>query len=240
MIKVLRHDAELSSEELQADAIKHYDDCYRDYLLAWCNRDNLALHYGYWEDAKPYNQHQALLNKNRIFLYEQAGISRRIECWTPVAASAAAASGWRNSTAIRVTGITISRKQADYAEQHAKRHGVGELVDFQVAIFAPRHLPTKSFDVVWALESSCHALNKADFLREAFRVLRKGRQNSGLRWLFAATAVQRAAVAGGGDLFKRLGCAESLFATGVYGIIGGARLSVHAMPRYYRTDASFC
>jgi hypothetical protein len=28
--------------------------------------------------------------------------------------------------------------------------------------------------VVWALESSCHALNKGDFLREAFRVLRKG------------------------------------------------------------------
>jgi hypothetical protein len=28
--------------------------------------------------------------------------------------------------------------------------------------------------VVWALESSCHALNKGDFLREAYRLLRKG------------------------------------------------------------------
>ena len=44
-----------------ADAAKHYDDCYHDYLFAWCNRDNLALHYGYWDNDQVYDQHQALL-----------------------------------------------------------------------------------------------------------------------------------------------------------------------------------
>jgi hypothetical protein len=60
-------------QALKADATKHYDECYRDYLFAWCNSDNLALHYGYWDEAKPYQQHQALLNKNQV-LYEKAGI----------------------------------------------------------------------------------------------------------------------------------------------------------------------
>ena len=59
----LRENGELSAEQLQADAAKHYDDCYHDYLFAWCNTDNLALHYGYWDQDLPYDQHQALLNK---------------------------------------------------------------------------------------------------------------------------------------------------------------------------------
>jgi SAM-dependent methyltransferase len=51
---------------------------------------------------------------------------------------------------------------------------VGESTRFEVADFCATPFADESFDVVWALESSCHALNKADFLREAFRVLRKG------------------------------------------------------------------
>ena len=41
----LRKNTELSTDELKSDAAKHYDDCYHDYLFAWCNRENLALHY---------------------------------------------------------------------------------------------------------------------------------------------------------------------------------------------------
>lgn len=171
--QTLRDNAVLSSNELQADAAKHYDDCYNDYLVAWCNRDNLALHYGYWNEAKPYDQHQALLNKNQI-LYEKAGIQtgeKVLDAGCGIGGSTIwMAKQHRN----RVTGITISAKQASYARQHAKRHGVAELVNFEVADFCATPFADASFDVVWALESSCHALNKGDFLREAWRVLRPG------------------------------------------------------------------
>jgi len=169
----LRHDAELSSAELQADAAKHYDDCYNDYLVAWCNRDNLALHYGYWDEAKPYDQHQALLNKNQI-LYEKAGIQAGDKVLDAGCGIGGSSIWMAKQHGNRVTGITISAKQADYAGQHAKRHGVAELVDFQVADFCAMPFPDAAFDVVWALESSCHALNKGDFLSEAWRVLRPG------------------------------------------------------------------
>ena len=168
----LRQNAELSSAELQADAIKHYDDCYRDYLVAWCNRDNLALHYGYWDEAKPYHQHQALLNKNRL-LYELAGIQsgdRVLDAGCGIGGS----SIWMaKQHGNRVTGITISAKQAGFARRHAQRHGVGEFINFEVADFCATPFADESFDVVWALESACHALNKADFVREAYRLLRK-------------------------------------------------------------------
>jgi cyclopropane fatty-acyl-phospholipid synthase-like methyltransferase len=158
---------------LQADTAKHYDDCYHDYLLAWCNLDNLALHYGYWEELKPYQQHQALLNKNRI-LYESARIQasdKVLDAGCGIGGSSIWIAKQYGNT---VTGITISSKQAMYAQQHARRHGVADRVSFQVADFCATPYADASFDVVWALESSCHALNKADFLREAYRVLRPG------------------------------------------------------------------
>lgn len=169
----LRHNTKLSREELKSDATKHYDECYRDYLFAWCNRDNLALHYGYWDETKPYDQHRALLNKNQV-LYEKAGIQpgdKVLDAGCGIGGSSIwMAKHYHN----QVTGITISAKQADYAGQHARRHGVSELVNFEVADFCQTPFADESFDAVWALESSCHALNKADFLREAWRVLKTG------------------------------------------------------------------
>ncbi|CAD6874204.1 SAM-dependent methyltransferase [Methylomonas fluvii] len=169
----LRDNAELSSTELHADAAKHYDDCYNDYLVAWCNRDNLALHYGYWDEAKPYDQHQALLNKNQV-LYEKAGIQASDKVLDAGCGIGGSTIWMAKQHGNRVTGITISAKQANYARQYAQRHGVAELVNFEVADFCATPFPDASFDVVWALESSCHALKKGDFLREAWRVLRPG------------------------------------------------------------------
>ena len=154
-------------------AVRHYDECYRDYLTAWCNRDNLALHYGYWDKASSYRHHQALLNKNQL-LYERAEI-------TPEDSVLDAGCGIGGSTiwmarkyGNQVTGISISAKQIHYARLHAKRHGVAERVRFEVADFCNMHFSGGSFDVVWALESACHALNKQEFLQEAWRVLRPG------------------------------------------------------------------
>lgn len=160
-------------EALQADATKHYDECYRDYLFAWCNNDNLALHYGYWDEAKPYDQHQALLNKNRV-LYEKAGIQASDKVLDAGCGIGGSTIWMAKQYGNQVTGITISAKQADYARQHARRHGVAERVNFEVADFCQMPFAAESFDAVWALESSCHALNKANFLREAWRVLKPG------------------------------------------------------------------
>lgn len=169
----LRQDKELSTEELKSDATQHYDECYRDYLFAWCNRDNLALHYGYWDENRSYNQHQALLNKNQV-LYDKAGIQPGDKVLDAGCGIGGSTIWMAKQHGNQVTGITISAKQAEYARQHANRHGVADLVNFEVADFCETPFADNSFDVVWALESSCHALNKGDFLREAFRVLKPG------------------------------------------------------------------
>ena len=169
----LRQDYDVNASQLQADTAQHYDDCYRDYLFAWCNTDNLALHYGYWDSDQAYDQHQALLNKNAV-LYAKAGIQPQHKVLDAGCGIGGSSIWMAREHGNQVTGITISAKQAGYAGQHAQRHKVADKVNFEVADFCSTPFPDESFDVVWALESSCHALRKGDFLAEAYRVLRKG------------------------------------------------------------------
>jgi len=159
--------------ELKKDAIRHYDDCYRDYLFAWCNQDNLALHYGYWDQQRPYSQHQALINKNQL-LYQAANIQPNEQVLDAGCGIGGSSIWMAKHLGNQVTGITISQQQANYAEQHAQRQKVNDKVNFKVADFCATPMKDESFDVIWGLESVCHALNKGDFLKEAFRLLRPG------------------------------------------------------------------
>ncbi len=168
----LRTNTATSAEDLKNDAAKHYDDCYRDYLFAWCNRENLALHYGYW-DQQTSTHHQALLNKNQV-LYDLAGIGETdhvLDAGCGIGGSTIWMAKHHNN---QVTAITISQQQAQYASKHAKRHGISEKVTFKVSDFCSTPFEDETFDVVWGLESVCHALKKGDFLKEASRLLKPG------------------------------------------------------------------
>jgi cyclopropane fatty-acyl-phospholipid synthase-like methyltransferase len=171
--RILPAELELTGESLRKDTAHYYDECYWDYLITWCNKDNLAFHYGYWDQDTPYQHHEALVNKNQV-LYEEAAIKvgdRVLDAGCGVGGSAI----WMAKThGNRATGMTVSQQQGKYGAQHAKRQGVGDLVDFEIADFCQMPFEDESFDVVWALESSCYAVNKGDFLKEAWRVLRPG------------------------------------------------------------------
>ena len=161
-----------SAETLREAAVKHYDACYWDYLFAWSGRNDLALHYGYW-DENTHSHTQSLLNKNQK-LYEAADI-KSSDYVLDAGCGIGGSSIWMaKNHANNLKAITISAKQAYYAGRHAKRHGVAEQIDFEVSDFCQTPYADETFDIVWGLESICHALNKADFIREAFRVLKKG------------------------------------------------------------------
>ncbi|MCK5829106.1 MAG: methyltransferase domain-containing protein [Methylococcales bacterium] len=168
----LRKNTKLSADELKADAEKHYDDCYRDYLFAWCNKENLALHYGYW-DKDTTSHHQALVNKNQV-LYEAADIQPTHHVLDAGCGIGGSTIWMAKQHGNQVTAITISQQQAVYAAQHSKRQGTSERTTFEVSDFCNTPFEDASFDVIWGLESVCHALNKGDFLKEAFRLLRPG------------------------------------------------------------------
>ncbi len=169
----LSKNQKVSERELVEDTAQHFEDCHNDYLFAWCNSDNLAFHYGYWDSDEPYNQHQALINKNQL-LYDKAKITpedRVLDAGCGVGGSSMwMAKNFKN----RATGITLSGKQVDYATKQAKRKQVSDLADFVKTDFCNTPFEDESFDVVWAAESVCHTQYKGKFLQEAYRLLKPG------------------------------------------------------------------
>ena len=73
-----------------------------------------------------------------------------------------------------VVGITIVSRQVERARETAELRGLTDSVSFEVADYLDTRFPDASFDVVWAMESLCHADDKALFYREMARVLRPG------------------------------------------------------------------
>ena len=68
----------------------------------------------------------------------------------------------------------VQSEQVKLAKSTAIEKGVTDSVDFKIMDFTKTEFPDATFDVVWACESVCHAVDKKDFIKEAYRVLKKG------------------------------------------------------------------
>jgi cyclopropane fatty-acyl-phospholipid synthase-like methyltransferase len=152
--------------------VAYYDQTWIDYRLLWLNRKNLSVHFGY-ADATTRGHADALLNMNRV-LADRAGIrpgQRVLDAGCGVGGSSLWLAEQRD---VYVVGITPVASQVARARRFAAMRRLGERVAFELADYTNTPFPEASFDVVWALESLCHAHDKAAFYREAARVLRPG------------------------------------------------------------------
>lgn len=75
---------------------------------------------------------------------------------------------------VTVHGINVQRGHLREARQRASAAPDAGRVTFSAQDFTEMGVATESVTVVWALESVCHALDKAAFVAEAYRVLRPG------------------------------------------------------------------
>lgn len=156
----------------RAEIADYYRQTQWQYYGLWSGRGTLALHYGYW-DENVRRHAQALTRLNEV-LADSIGIQ-------PGDRVLDAGCGWGGSSiwlarerGARCTGITLERHQARIAAMMARKRGVAEATGFARADFGQLPFPEASFDVVWAVESVCHAADKAAFLRAAYRALAPG------------------------------------------------------------------
>lgn len=158
--------------DLHEDIVQYYKECYWDYRTSWLDSHNLAIHYGYW-DENTKSHSQSLVDMNRL-LADTAAIQPG-EKVLDAGCGIGGSSIWlAENRGAQVIGITLSPEQLQMARANAKRRGVADRVEFQLADYCATPFADASFDVVWGLESVCYALSKADFIREAFRVLKPG------------------------------------------------------------------
>ena len=162
----------MSSKEInESEIIDYYDHCQVDYELVWQLDEVLCMHYGYWDDTTPHHR-AALQNMNK-----QVAEAARLQPGMHVLDAGCGVGGpsiFIASQGCTVEGITLSAKQVRACKENANPLGVDRQVHFSQQNYLSTSFPENTFDVVWAIESSCYAWDKADFTREAFRVLKPG------------------------------------------------------------------
>lgn len=152
--------------------VKYYDGCLKDYFAIWTTKKDLALHYGFW-DKRTKNKSEALLRMNK-FLADKAGI-KQSDVILDAGCGIGGSSIWlAKNYGTRVFGINISKNHIKLANMFAKENRINHLAKFFVRNFLDTKFKNNSFNVVWGIESVCHANDKKDFISEAKRVLKRG------------------------------------------------------------------
>src|SRR5262249_271664 len=160
----------VGERKLKDDISAYYDETWLDYRLLWLDRNNLSVHFGY-ADSTVHSHAESLLNMNYV-LAERAGIwagQRVLDAGCGVGGRSLWLAEPRGGG---VLGITPAASQVARARRFAATRNLADRVAFEQADYTRAPFPDASFDVIWALESLCHALDKAAFYREAARLLR--------------------------------------------------------------------
>jgi len=138
----------------------------------WDLQRSKSLHYGIWDETTN-NFHEALLNTNKV-LAAMAGVTET-DCLLDAGCGVGGSSLWlAKNIGCKATGISLSADQVASASSSSKHASLSHLAKFEVNDFCHTGYPSQSFSVVWAVESVCHAHDKSDFIKEAYRLLKPG------------------------------------------------------------------
>lgn len=148
----------------------YYDATAWEYGLVLDLKHHHGLHFGYY-DAAHQTYPEASQNMNR-FLADRAGVRRGMRVLDAGCGIGGSSVWLAKELGVSVVGITLSAKQCAQAQSLALRHGVVDTTSFLVRDYSRAGFPKESFDVVWAVESVCHAPQKITFIKEAYRLLR--------------------------------------------------------------------
>ena len=154
------------------DVEQYYDLSQTHYKRVWDLQRSRSLHYGYW-DRSTKNFHEALLNINKI-LAAKAGINKHHKVLDAGCGIGGSSLWLAKNIGCNVTGISLSEKQVQTANDLAQAENLQSLAIFEQQDFTATNYEAESFNIIWAIESVCHASDKSKFINEAYRLLKKG------------------------------------------------------------------
>lgn len=157
------------------DTLKKAVAEYYDFAIPWYrfyHGSSYGMHFGY-HDSSTKNFVDEIINVNKV-LAETAKI-KTTDLVLDAGCGVGGSSVWlAQNYGAKVIGITISPKQLIEARKLAKKFYVDKKTEFYLMDFTKTKFRNETFDVVWAIESVCHTKYKIDFLKEAYRILKKG------------------------------------------------------------------
>lgn len=148
---------------------RYYTESFFDYKWIYRATTTKAIHFGYYDED--HTRHlDAVENTNRV-LADTIGITaadRVLDAGCGIGGS----SIWLASEiGCDVVGIDITPSQIERSKRYVRREGVGDRVDIVEGDYTATGFDDGAFDVVWAVETVCHAEDTDEFIEEATRLL---------------------------------------------------------------------
>lgn len=156
----------------EKDISDYYQHTRVHYNRFWKLNEAKSLNYGFWEEGTK-DLPEAFQNINNKII--EAGNISEVHHVLDAGCGVGGASTYiARKTGCKVTGITLNEQQQKDAKANAVLFQVQDKCTFHVMNYCSTAFEDETFDTVFALESSCHATEKKDFLAEAYRVLKPG------------------------------------------------------------------
>lgn len=134
-----------------------------------------SIHVGYWDERGDELDIEAATNLLTTKVADRLGIKgpekRALDVGCGTGKPAIQIS---SDYGLHVTGITISKKQVEVAQEKVQSGVQPADVDIQLADAMDLPFPDNSFDGAWAIESLCHMHDRRKALEDIFRVLCPG------------------------------------------------------------------
>lgn len=159
-------------DEHKQKIIQYYNTCWLERFEKGHNPKSFAMHMGYFDSGSEDND-LAKLSMNR-FLAERLHLENKTE---GVIVDAGCGVGGtlfylnNNFPQFKYIGINLSQEQIAVLQRNKPKQCDIELL---VEDYCNTSLKNSSVDMLYGIESICHAENKESFAREAYRVLKPG------------------------------------------------------------------
>lgn len=163
-----------SLETYHNEIRKYYEECWISRFKKGHNPLSHAIHMGFFEGGKQTDNDQAKVEMNR-FLASQLPIhDGETKVVIDVGCGVGSTSIYlsENFPHLKIKGVNIDPKQIAFIKEYNPECKVEYLCED----YAHTSLDSESADVVYAMESSCHANDKKEFFTEVYRILKKGGQ----------------------------------------------------------------
>ncbi len=158
--------------EYKRSIVNYYDHTRLEYRLLWFRKNNNSVHFGFY-DNNVKSHGDALINLNRV-MAKNAEVKDG-DTLLDAGCGQGGSSIWlAENFNVKVEGITLVPHQVIKANKLLQKKQLNTRVNFSEQDYCNTNFADESFSVIWACESMCHAQNKADFYKEAYRLLKPG------------------------------------------------------------------
>jgi len=154
------------------DIVNYYNQTLVHYQVMWGLKKSKGVHFGLWyPETKTF--HHSITNTNKKIAEHVHGDANYsiLDAGCGVGGTSLFLA---EKFGCQVKGITLSKTQHGLALENLKKSGLEHLVNFDLGDYTQTGYDDNSFDMVFGLESFCHAPNKEAVFGEAFRILKPG------------------------------------------------------------------